>query len=398
MRSATARVRAELLKRLQGDRLEIERAILTRAHAVADPTEVSDPRYADGLRASICAAIDYGLSGIAEGETYSSEIPPVLLAQARIAARNGVSLDVVLRRYLAGYTLLSDHLMSTVHDESGITGTALQRLMRDQAMLLDRLLAKISEEHTDETTRKSITSSQRSAERIKRLLDGELIDTSDFNYPFDSFHLGVIAVGTDSAEAIRSLAAALDCRLLSVQREEGTVWAWLGGRCMAGPADVESLVSSDWPSNAILAVGEPGKGLDGWRLTHRQASAALSVALRRSQVFTRYADVALLATMLQDDLLAVSLSQLYLAPLARKRDGGKTARETLRAYFAANRNVSSAAAALGLSRRAVAKRLRTIEAELGFPLDPATSAIEAALRFEELAGDRVARGQSHPDG
>lgn len=48
-----------------------------------------------------------------------------------------------------------------------------------------------------------------------------------------------------------------------------------------------------------------------------------------------------------------SLGQLYLEPLARERDGGQMARETLRAYFGAERNGASAAPVLGVSRQTV---------------------------------------------
>ena len=117
-----------------------------------------------------------------------------------------------------------------------------------------------------------------------------------------------------------------------------------------------------------MTVGEPGEGLSGWRFSHRQAKAALPVAERRGQAVVRYADVALLASILRDDLLATSLRQLYLEPLERARDGGKVARETLRAYFAAERNISSTAAALGVDRRTVTNRIRAIEDLFGRPL------------------------------
>jgi DNA-binding PucR family transcriptional regulator len=88
--------------------------------------------------------------------------------------------------------------------------------------------------------------------------------------------------------------------------------------------------------------------------------------------------------MFQDDLLATSLRQLYLEPLAEERDGGETLRETLRAYFAAERNVSSAAAALSVNRHTVTSRLRTIEKRLGRPLSTCATEIDAALRLEDL--------------
>jgi DNA-binding PucR family transcriptional regulator len=98
----------------------------------------------------------------------------------------------------------------------------------------------------------------------------------------------------------------------------------------------------------------------------------------------RYADVALLASMLRDELLVTSLRELYLDPLEEERDGGAVARQTLKAYVAAERNVSSAAAALGVSRRTVGNRLRMIERRLNRPLPAMIAAIEAALHLDAL--------------
>jgi DNA-binding PucR family transcriptional regulator len=81
----------------------------------------------------------------------------------------------------------------------------------------------------------------------------------------------------------------------------------------------------------------------------------------------------------------VDESPIYLAPLAAERDGGAVARRTLRAYFAAERNISSTAAALGVDRRTVRNRLRAIEELLGRPLGEAAPDLEVALRLEQLA-------------
>jgi DNA-binding PucR family transcriptional regulator len=78
------------------------------------------------------------------------------------------------------------------------------------------------------------------------------------------------------------------------------------------------------------------------------------------------------------------LCDLYLAPLSREPDGGGTSRETLRAFFFAERNVSSAAAALGVKRHTVTNRLRAIEKLLGRPLSTCGAEIDAALHLEKL--------------
>jgi DNA-binding PucR family transcriptional regulator len=137
------------------------------------------------------------------------------------------------------------------------------------------------------------------------------------------------------------------------------------------------------PDGVFVTVGEPGEGLAGWRLSHRQAKAAMPIAERRGQAVLSYADVAVLASIARDDLLAASLRQLYLAPLETARDGGKVARETLRAYFTAERNISSTAAALGVDRRTVSNRIRAIEELLGRTLKSSATDLETALRLDE---------------
>jgi DNA-binding PucR family transcriptional regulator len=137
-----------------------------------------------------------------------------------------------------------------------------------------------------------------------------------------------------------------------------------------------------------LALGERAQGSSGWRLTHRQASAALPIAERSGEP-ARYRDVALPAAVARDDLLASSLARLYLDPLEAGRDGGEALRQTLRAYFEAERNISSAAVALGVSRTTVTSRLRLAEELLDRPLSACAAELDVALRFEalgELAG------------
>src|SRR6476659_5633912 len=353
-----------LSARLQARRPEIEQAALTRVYAVSAPTEATDPEYAEGLRTAVSAALDYGFTGIERGEDRAAPLPAVLLIQARLAARNSITLDTVLRRYFAGYTLLGDFLMQEAEAGDLLGGAALKRVLRAHAALFDRLIAAVTDEYTRES-------------------EG-LLDTSELQYDFDAHHLGAIAAGSGADEAIRDLAKALDRRLLLIRRSEGTVWAWLGARRTLDIEDLERLLFQSWPPQVSLAVGEPGQGIAGWRLTHQQARAALPIALRSPQPFIRYADVALLASMLQDDVLATSMRELYLAPLSNERDGGAVLRQTLRAYFTAERNVSSAAAALGVSRQTVINRLRAIEERLARPLGSCGAEMDAALRLEDL--------------
>jgi hypothetical protein len=376
-------IRTGLVARLRARRGEIEQAILTRIHALSDPAETADPEYTTGLRAAVSAALEYGIEAVEHSEDRPPSMPTVLLSQARLAARHGVKLETVIRRYLAGSTLLSDFLIEESAKGRQLNSTSLKRLLRVQAALLDRLIGAVSEEYGREAESRFSSPERRQAERVRQLLDGELPDAPELGYELGDHHLGLVAVGEGAAESFGELAAALDRRLLLI-REEGIVLGWLGGRRGLAPDHVENLARRKWPAGMSVAAGEPGKGLSGWRLTHRQAKAALPIALRGGESLVRYRDVPLLAAAVQDDLLTTSLRELFLDPLRRERDGGQVSRETLRAYFAANRNASSAASALGVARHTVAKRLRGIKGRLGSQLSVVGPELEVALQIDEL--------------
>lgn len=377
-------IRTDLCARLCARREEIEQATLTRVYAVSDPGGVADPSYVDGLRTAVAAAVDYGISGIESSERNPPPIPAALLVQARVAARNGIGLETVLRRYFAGYALLGDFLVEEAEAEGIEPGGVLKRLLQAQAASFDRLLAAISEEHVRESEDRLDTAEEHRVKLVQRLLAGERFDTIELAYELETSHLGLVARGPGSAEAIRGLATTLDRRLLLIRRGEGVVWAWLGGRRPLERGELDRVISSTISARVAIALGEPGEGVGGWRLSHRQAAAAMPIAMRGPKAFVRYADVALLASMFQDELLSTSLRQLYLKPLARERDGGETARETLRAYFTSGRNVTSAAAALGVNRNTIANRIRAIETMIGSPLAASAGELEAALRLAEF--------------
>jgi hypothetical protein len=366
-----------LAERLHARRDEIEAAVMTRINAISNPAEVNDPTYADGLRVAVRAALDYGIEGV-RGHRHPPPIPPVLLVQARLAARSGVSLDTVLRRYFAGYTLLSDFLVEEVHNGEGGT----RGLLQAQATLFDRLLAVVSEEYGRESEHRPATSDQHRAELVDRLLEGEPLDASELRYELEGYHQGVVAIGIGADQALRSLSTALECRLLAVPRGEDVIWAWLGSRYALEPDRLADCLSRTSSGEIPIGLGEPGERLTGWRLTHHQASAAFRVSRRRGQGIVRYGDVALLASTMENELLRTSLRQLYLEPLEGERDGGKAVRETLRAYFDAGQNVSSAAAALKVTRRTITKRLRIAEERIGSQLISAAAEMEMALRLD----------------
>lgn len=378
----------DLAERLRARRDEIEQSALSRALAIAPLSKTADPGYRDGLHKAVAAAIDYSLAGIELGKSTAPPVPDVLRAQARLAARSGVGLDKVFRRYFAGYALLGDAILQ----EAGV-GDAPQRASRELARLFDRLLATIGDEYRGEEQELLRSSEQRRAERVKQLLAGELRDVSELAYDFDVWHLGLIVTGSGAQHAVKELREGTDCRALIVRRDEETVWAWLGAQQRIDPAKLLEAADRAAHTELRIAIGEPGEGMAGWRLSHRQAAAALPVAQRVASGIVRYAEVALLAGILGDEVLRASLRELYLVPLEGERDGGETLRETLRAYFAARGNVSSTAMALRVNRHTVTNRLRAVEERIARRIEDCTTEIEAALQLEGLGKAMVANSR-----
>jgi hypothetical protein len=381
--ASATEIRAALAARLRERLAELQGAVATRVYSISDPRAVADPAYLQGLNGALAAAIEYRLAVLEAGERAAPPIPTALLAQARLDARDRVSLDTVLRRYFAGNVLFGDFLVNEA-ERAEVPSAVLRQLLAVQATVGDRLIAAVSAEYAREAENRPTTPAERRRETVKSLLAGELVDHSELGYELDGHHLALMARGEGAEELMRGLAGAVDRRLLAVQREEEPTWAcWLGGRRQLTAERALEALAGEVPEGVFVTVGEPGEGLAGWRFSHQQAKAALPIAERRGEPLVRYADVALLAAIARDDLIATSLRQLYLTPLERARDGGKVARETLRAYFEAERNVSSTAAALGVDRRTGRNRLGAIEDLLGRPLKGAEADLEIALRLDD---------------
>jgi hypothetical protein len=396
---------ALLVRRLRARQLLVVDAIFARVRAaVPDPVGDRDQQYALGLRAAVAGAVEYALAGIECGGLRSAAPPAAAVLQAQRAARSGVTLDRVLLRYSAGGALLEDFIVEEA-ERSGLLGRrgALRSLLHLQTVLLERLTAAIVQEYERECRLAARSPAYRRAALIERLLGGAPAETAKLDYRLDAWHLGVIATGARVESALSAARSALGCELLSVERGEGTVWAWLGAAwsldataleralCAQRPAPSEAFTAAD----ASFAIGECAWGVEGWRRTHRQAQDALGVALRAPRAVTRFTDVALLAPWLADPVRARTLVETYLAPLRDGRDAHGALRTTLRTYFACEQNVNATAAALGVNRGTVRRRIGVVEELLGSPLYRRRAELEVAMRLEEL-GCAASDKMTHP--
>jgi hypothetical protein len=352
---------------------------MTRVYGVSELADGAAPEYAHGLREAVSAAVDYALTAIEAGEDRPLAIPAALLAQARLAARHGVGLDIVLRRYLSGFMLLNDFALQEA--DAAHRGSSAHGVLRTLSVQFDRVVTAVVDEYNREAEMRQLLGPERRVERVKRLLAGELLDTADLRYEFDAWHVGVVVEADAGASLLAALAKSLDRRLLCVSPQPHTVWAWLGGQRKVRSDEVAGRIEELQNGNLRVSIGEAGRGLTGWRLTHRQARAAVAVAFEREHSVVRYADVGVLASIVNDDLLVSSLTQIYLVPLREGRGNGRSSRDTLRAYFSSGWNITATAAALGVSRQTVRSRLCAVEEKLG-PLENCGAELALALRLD----------------
>lgn len=370
-------VLGQRLRRRQG---EIERA-LVRTCRPESPGHVQDLERSTEIDAALSAVTEFTLDCIESGDDESNPIPSAAIAQARRAARDGIELDVFLVTIIAAQTLLNEFVLEEGTD---LTGESLRDVQLLQDSLLLRFATELAGEYRCEKRRLDESSSRRQIALVERLLSGAPVADHEVDYSLKMWHLGLVVSGARAMDAARALAEFLGTALLAVPRGEGMVWAWLGSNRRLTAQLVQDAVRKRRGIRAKFAVGEPGKDLEGWRSTHLEAKAALGVAIRSSGNVTCFSDVALEAIALQMPDLVRSLLATYLAPLGESKRRATTLRETLRAYFDADRNVSSAAVSLEVSRRTVENRLRLIEEKLGRPLLSSAAELELALRLEEL--------------
>jgi len=390
--AALERAGADLIRRLRAREREIEDAIFARVSSMFMVALGEDADYEAGLRSTVAAVVHHTLTAMEDPASSSAPIPSAAIAQAHRAARRNISVDTMLLRYLGGHRVLGAFVMDEAH-RCGLAsnGPFLRDLRTTQEAVLERLMTMIADEHRQERERIERSREECHAELVQKLLAGERPDTSELDYDLDDvWHLGMIANGPKAKRVVRGLADELRRQLLCVSTGEGSVWAWVGGRQQLEMARVEQALAAMSTADVSLVLGEPRKGVAGWRLTHQEARAALLVALRRPEPVMRFADHALAALVLQNESLARSLMRIYLPSL-----GNQVARETLRAYFSAGCNAATAAAKLEIDRHTVERRLRTIETRLGRQLRSCHAELEVVLCLERLG---VAVDEVEPHG
>lgn len=368
--------------RMRRQFVEIETAVHQRIRSIAEAAPPTDPEYVAGVQEATREAIDYAIAGIETGESLPEALPAAVAKQAKRAARSGIPLDTVLRRYHAGDRRLSEWMTGVAGD---IPPDALQEIARTQGLIVDRLTAGVAAEFKRELERSGQAPSERLRERVRAVLDGHRDHDPRLPYDFRGWHLGLIGTGAGVDDGIRRAARQVDRQVLCVPGiSDDRIWAWLGGRAKPDIGNIELGLEQCLPEGASICVGELHPGLEGWRLTHAEAQIALQVAIYMPCRFTKSRDVLLLSAVLRDPRLTESILETFLQPLDGKSGRGPVLRETLRTYFGAERNAATTAQRLKVDRATVRRRLTSVETLLGLKIDTYVPQLQVALAVEEL--------------
>ncbi len=384
--ASLARVAAELL----GGRDELADELVGAIHRrVPEYARFDGAELWEAVRDSCLANLDTGLAAIGDDRRVPERVPDDARELALLTARLGLPLGALLRTYRIGHAVVWERMFELLEAEPIAAPARREAIATASAYLfdhVDRVSAMITEEYTAERDRLLRSREQRRTQLIRDVLDGADPDPAaaagTLDYDLRLNHLALVVSAPDAEAVVRSLARELDAphRLVVVLTGD-VAWGWLGRtREFELPERLPAV------AEARISFGEPAAGVTGFRTSHRQARDAHRVALRtgaRAQP-VRYDEVALESLAAADDERAA----LFVARELRGIDGddarSRRLRTTLRAYFAAGQNASSAAAMLGVHEHTVAYRLRTIEAALGRPVTARRAELETALRLLEL--------------
>jgi DNA-binding PucR family transcriptional regulator len=412
MRDLTAEVQAWAEARsaqmLSENEIEHWVRIIDDAIRAEVPEVDADPTIRQDLDISTAGALNVFLSRMPDLFSQTLEATPEMRALGRSLAQRGTDVSVVLRVYRVGQRVFWRELMADIHSsdiDHELRGALLDFLWDNVSRILEHVVEAVVDSYVAESEQRLHGSIARRAETVAAVLRGEELDpeltTRLLGHPMLRTQTALVLWATDELDhpnptgRLEELAAdiATGLRLpppMVVPAGARTVWAWLASSPDVDVEPVRSLPDLVGTTPFRVAIGEPARGLEGFRTSHAEAQQAHTVAEARetSTPVTRYRDIELVSLMSADE---VAMRRLVLRELGALADPGSTTarlRETLLAYFESGSS-ARAAEVLTVHKNTVLYRLQQAEELLGRPLDQRSFELEAALRIAATYGDSV---------
>ncbi|MCF4164320.1 helix-turn-helix domain-containing protein [Zavarzinia compransoris] len=370
------------------------------AHITARMPEVGGDAVAQTVRVTCRANIASIFDNLRRGEPSDAIVPSEeVMALTRDLVKLGVSGTFVFRAYPIGMQRLIDIWADAVGDHGPRGHEAVAVVKAGTAYMLawlDLVTSRLSEEHRRELERIARERSFTLVEGIRRVLDDPAVDadaaSARIGYPLRGRHVAIVltedprrprgavpmeAVAQDWAEVLRAEHS------LMVRVDTRTSWCWLTVR----PAVQRGRLPRH--AGIFAGIGRPGAGIEGFARSHRDALDALRVAERAKSAEGAalfFEEVSVAALCSADPARIDTFIKEELGSLAGTGATARRQRQTLDAFYAANCNYRSAAAALGLHHNTVRYRLEQIEQDLGRPVGERRLNLELALHLVGIFG------------
>ncbi|MFI0738735.1 PucR family transcriptional regulator [Streptomyces sp. NPDC021100] len=217
-------------------------------------------------------------------------------------------------------------------------------------------------------------------------------------YKMARWHVGLVLWIADPQqagvleEAISAVRSAAGDRSVLVARATATSrWVWLSGEAAPDLHHVEKALATT--DGVRVAVGRPGRGLEGFRSSHQDALAAQALIIRLGcdRRHTAYADVELIDALTKDRAGARRFVINTLGPLA---EADPALRQALLTYVQCGFNTTRAATNLYAHRNTVERRVSRANEFSAVKVEDNPAHVAAALLLLDLAPDIVASPQS----
>jgi len=335
----------------------------------------------------------------------SAEPPAMAGAFIRMVVHRGIPVDALTQTYRTAHgafwrTWVSE-LRAAISDPNELA-TALEQGSGYMFTFIDTLTASAQRLYAEERARWIRSADAVRAQTVRELLDGLPIDAAAagrrLRHALDREHLAIVAWSTDGGVGAASLEPALRALVeplgagqpLTTVLGTGLLAGWVGSRNGFEPDALDALrldPAAVGDLGAIVAVGTPSRGVDGFRLAHLEAMHARRVAQLRLAPpgsVVRYGDVAVAALASADQEQARRFVEGHLGALLGDDRESRRLLETLEAYLEEHASPRHAAARLGVHENTVAARIRTTETRLGRPLAGRTTELLVALRLAPL--------------
>ena len=345
--------------------------------------ESTDPALIDTARESIVANLEAVADALQSERERPAQLPPGAIEQALTAARQRIPWPLIERTYRVGHAVFWEELLVEVESwrlDSSDRLDLLRVLSHFLFRYVDHVADGLSDIHQAERDRQIRGRELRRSTWVREVLAGVAGSDSGGEYDLVS-SISPPSPGARTASA-RSPTSDSDCMrpCSTVPGQSGAAWGWLGAPSIA-PSWPKLARELPLPADTFLALGAPGAGATGFRLSHHEALEAARVLRRTGAPLAIYDDVSLEALMLRDERAAQNFVARELGPLL---DGDKRTQillETLGAYVSSGWSAASTGARLGVHERTIGYRVATIEQRLGRPLATRRDELGVALRL-----------------